>query len=126
MTKKIIAVLLVIVTLFSFCAVASSAASYVNINAKYGNEFCTCTLTGNKTAKVTVQVNCGGKPTVTFKDENGRYIWGEDKAISAAGKRTFKLGADHRVYRIYIKDPKPRLMQASMCSFSNPKNCTIK
>ena len=125
MTKKIIAIFLVAVTLFTVCAVTLSAASYVTIVAK-GNQYCTCTLTGKKTAKVTVQVNCGGKPTVTFRDQYGRYIWGEDKAISAAGKRTFKLGSDHSVYRIYVKDSKPRLMQGSWATFKNPKNCTIK
>lgn len=125
MARKIVAILLVVVTLFSVCAVSTSAASYVTIIAK-GNQYCTCTLTGKKTAKVTVKVNCGGKPTVTFKDQNGRYIWGEDKAIGNTGKRTFKLGSDHRVYRIYVKDSKPRLMQGSWATFSNPKNCTIK
>ena len=125
MTKKIVSILLVVVVLFSMCAVAVSAASYVTISAN-GTSYCTCTLTGSKTAKVTVQVNCGGKPTVTFRDEKGRYIWGEDKAIGNTGKRTFKLGSDHSVYRIYVKDSKPRAMQWSSASFSNPKNCTIK
>ena len=126
MARKIVAILLVVVALFSVFAVTSSAASYVTINAKNGNDYCTCTLTGKKTAKVTVKAECGGKPTVTFKDEKGRYIWGEDKAISANGKRTFRLGSDHSVYRIYVKDSKPRFMQGSWAHFSNPKNCTIK
>lgn len=125
MTRKIIAILLALVALFSICAINVSAASSVTISARYGTEYCTCKLTGNKKAKVTVQTTCGGKPTVTFKDKNGRYIWGEDKAISANGKRTFNLGADHDVYRIYVKDSSPRLMQACSAKFYNPKNCTI-
>ena len=124
MTKKIIAVLLAIMTLFSVCAVTSSAASHVTILAN-GNDYCTVTLNGNKTAKVTIQSQCGGKPTVTFRDVKGRYIWGENKAISANGKRTFKFGSDHRVYRVYVKDSKPRLMQGSFAHFSKAKNCTI-
>ena len=125
MAKKIVAILLVVVCLFSVCAVSAGAASHVTIIAN-GSSYCTVTLTGNKTAKVTIKSECGGKPTVTFKDNKGRYIWGEDKAISANGKRTFKFGSDHSVYRVYVKDSKPRLMQGSWAHFSNPKNCTIK
>lgn len=126
MARKIIAILLAVACIFSVFAVSVSAASYVTINAKNGTDYCTVTLTGNKTAKVTIQSACGGKPTVTFKDSKGRYIWGEDKAISANGKRTFKFGSDHSVYRVYVKDSKPRSMQSSWAHFSNPKNCTIK
>lgn len=126
MARKIVAILLVVVCLFSVCAVSVSAASYVTINAKKGTDYCTVTLTGKKTAKVTIKSQCGGKPTVTFKDNKGRYIWGEDKAISANGKRTFKFGSDHSIYRVYVKDSKPRLSQSSWAHFSNPKNCTIK
>ena len=125
MARKIIAILLVVVCLFSVCAVYSSAASHVTVVAN-GKDYCTVTLTGKKTAKVTVKSQCGGKPTVTFKDNKGRYIWGEDKAISANGKRTFKFGSDHSIYRVYVKDSKPRFMQGSFAHFSNPKNCTIK
>lgn len=124
MARKIIAILLAVVCLFSVCVTSTSAATV--INAKTGTEYCTVTLTGNKTAKVTVKSACGGKPTVTFKDNKGRYIWGEDKAIKANGSRTFRFGADHRVYRVYVKDSKPRTAQRSFAYFQNPKNCTIK
>ncbi len=125
MAKKIVALLCVVTVLFSVCAVTASAASNVTISAKNGTDYCTCTLTGKKTAYVTVKVNCGGKPTVTFKDERGRYIWGENKAIGNTGSRKFKLGSDHKIYRIYVKDSKPRFMQGSWAYFSKPKNCTI-
>lgn len=124
MARKFVAILLAVVCLFSVCVTSASATTIVD--AKRGTEYCTVTLTGNKTAKVTIKSACGGKPTVTFRDNKGRYIWGEDKAISANGSRTFKFGSDHSVYRVYVKDSKPRTAQCSWAYFRNPKNCTIK
>ena len=36
-------------------------------------------------------------------DAKGRYIWGEDNAISWNGTRKFRLGKDNAVYRIYVR-----------------------
>ena len=41
--------------------------------------------------------------SVKMLDEKGRYIWEEDGALTWNGSRTFHLGNDHKVYRIYIK-----------------------
>lgn len=125
MIKRVIAFLLAVMALCSIFAFAATAASHVSIPAKTGSSYCTVRLNGNKKAWVTIKSQCGGKPTVTFRDENGRYIWGQNKAISANGSRSFSFGSDHRVYRVYVKDSAPRLMQASWAHFSNPKNCTI-
>lgn len=44
-----------------------------------------------------------GGYSVCMKDERGRVIWSENNAISWNGSRTFYLGNDHKIYRIYIK-----------------------
>lgn len=122
--KKVLAILLVVVALFSTIAISASAASTVTISAD-GKSYCTVTLTKNKTAKVKIESKCGGKPTVTFRDTRGRYIWGESKAIGANSSRTFSFGADHSAYRVYVQDSAPRFMQPSWAIFKSPSNCTI-
>ena len=115
----------------------TSSSSYctVKINQslinKSGKQYATVKL---KTYDMTGWWNTGAKVRVTLRDGNGRYI----TSWIAKGGDTFKLGDDHRTYRIYVDyydNPGNNFisqgnnftnMGASYkWTFSNPKNCTM-
>ncbi len=129
--KKIIATALVILTLASSTAISASAQTGFflaqNSYTYNKNTYCTCTLSkpGKKDASVKVNLTCTGPLTIRMTDNKGRYIWGEDNTIKRNmmnhGVRTYKLGKNHSVYRLYFKSK-----GTGFCSVSNPKNCSIK
>ena len=126
-SKRIIAFILVVIAVMSMFVVAANADTYYYTSNKFSS-CCTATLSkpGKKNASVKVTVVSTGHATVRMEDANGRYIWGESNAIKVGGimptgNRTFSLGKDHSVYRIFVKTP-----YAGTASFSNAKNCTIK
>lgn len=99
--------LLVFAVVFSF--VSSVALAYTSMNVRSGqfSQCFECTLqNARQSGSVTIAMHPANNKiknyTVRMEDENGRYIWGEDGAISWSGTRTFRLGNDHRVYRIFI------------------------
>lgn len=137
-TKKALAAFLCLTMLFCFFAMNAFAATNDEINAWYGN-CCTVQLTKNKTAKVTLRIRDmmgwknSGKVHIMLTDENGNWL----KEWDATGNSTFKLGADHKYYRIYVR----RFYKKSnwwnnawnfenegktvTWTIENPKNCNI-
>lgn len=127
-TKRIVALVLAVITALSISVVSAGAATYIWTDNSFNTGYCTATLTkpGKKNGSVKVTIVSTTAATVRMTDNRGRYIWGENNAIKVGGvmptgNRTFKLGKDHSVYRIYIKTRYP-----GTASFSNAKNCTIK
>lgn len=126
-SKRIVALILAVITALSISVMSASAATYIYTQNNFNTGYCTATLTqpGKKNGSVKVTIVSTTAATVRMTDNKGRYIWGEDNAIKVGGimptgNRTFKLGKDHSVYRIYIKT-----RYAGTASFSNAKNCKI-
>ena len=84
----------------------AEAAIGINVRPTYEQYF-QCDLTQNRDAEVTIAMFPANPQvknySVRMTDERGNVIWEENGALSWNGKRTFKLGNDHKVYRIYIK-----------------------
>lgn len=133
--KKFFALFLAVVMLVSSLAITISAQTGFYIGSKSftynGNRYCTCTLSnpGRKDAKVKVTFSRSNGCALTIKmtDNSGRYIWGEDYTVSTNafgyGSRTYKLGKNHSVYRLYFRSTTGR--GSGYVSVTNPSNCRI-
>gem|GEM_PF-3149385 len=127
--KKVIATLLLAVILctgFSSAAFAQTGFFLGTNSFSYnGNKYCNCTLTspGKKNASVKVTLTSTGGLTIRMEDQYGRYIWGEDNSIKGNKSRTYTLGKDHSVYRLFFKSTNGK--GTGFVSVSNPKNCSI-
>ncbi|MGN0467843.1 MAG: hypothetical protein ACI4GY_03855 [Acutalibacteraceae bacterium] len=132
--KKRLAALFMVLTLVSAMAINASAQTYFWLGTDSysynGNSYCTCTLTkpGKKDAKVTVKLYSTGPLTIKMTDNRGRSIWSENNSIRPNAwnnaARTYNLGRDHSVYRLYFKSTYGR--GAGSCNVTSPKNCSIK
>ena len=148
MKKKILAVVLTLVMVFSMIPAASLSASAAT-NAKTGSSaYCTVKISqslinkrGRQYATVKLKTydalgwwNTGAKVRITLRDGNGRYI----TSWIAKGGDTFKLGDDHHTYRIYVSyydNPGHGVIsqgnnftnvgKSYKWTISNAKNCTI-
>lgn len=150
MKKRILTIVLTLVMVFStipaatmtaFAATSaktSSSSSYCTVNIsrslinKKGKQYATVKF---KTYDMTGWWNTGAKVRITLRDGNGRYI----TSWIAKGGDTFKLGDDHRTYRIYVSyydnpgknfisqgNNFTNLGSAYKWKISNAKKCTIR
>lgn len=150
MKKRILTIVLTLVMVFSMIPAAtmtasaatsaktSSSSSYCTVNIsqslinKKGKQYATVKF---KTYDMTGWWNTGAKVRITLRDGNGRYI----TSWIAKGGDTFKLGDDHRTYRIYVSyydNPGNNIISqgnnftnlgsAYKWKISNAKNCTIR
>lgn len=114
---------------FVFVLLYSKYQSLIN---KKGKQYATVKF---KTYDMTGWWNTGAKVRITLRDGNGRYI----TSWIAKGGDTFKLGDDHRTYRIYVSyydnpgnnfisqgNNFTNLGSAYKWTISNAKNCTIR
>lgn len=131
--KRIISIFLVVVIVASCLTVASSAQTGFWLGTPSfsynGNRYATATLTNTKkAAKVKVTLTSTGGLTVKMTDSRGRYIWGEDNSIKpnfmGSGSRTYKLGKDHSVYRLYFRQTSRG--HSGFCSVKAVSNCTVR
>ena len=126
---SIILVAIVVVSCFSISASAQTGFWLGGTNFSYnGNTYATCKLTNTKkAAKVKVTLTADGPLTIKMTDTRGRYIWGEDNTIKpnwmGAGSRTYKLGKDHSVYRLYFRTTYKRT--TGFCSVKAVSNCSV-
>lgn len=127
-SKKIIAFVLAVITVFSVSVMSANASTYIYMDNTFNTGYCTATLTkpGKKNASVKITVVSTSGVSVKMTDNKGRYIWSESNAIPVksilpTASRTFNLGKNHSVYRIYVKT-----RYCGTASFSNAKNCTIR
>lgn len=150
MKKRILTIVLSLVMVFSMVPAASmtasaatsaktsSSSSYCTVNIsqslinRKGKQYATVKF---KTYDMTGWWNTGAKVRITLRDGNGRYI----TSWIAKGGDTFKLGDDHRTYRIYVSyydNPENNFISqgnnftnmgsAYKWTITNPKNCTIR
>ncbi|MBQ7580368.1 MAG: hypothetical protein IJU39_03560 [Clostridia bacterium] len=137
-TKKLIALVLAMITVFtamSFSSVNASAANKGRTGSstyckvviskslinKAGRQYATVKLNTGTAANI---FNTGKKVLVTLKDGNGRFItkW------TAKGGDTLKLGDDYSVYRIYVDYAETSFSGVGNSynwKITNAKNCTI-
>ena len=111
---KIISAFVFSVILSIALILPTTVSAYSGI-AVYGNQYrqyFQCTLKNyvknrSKNGSITISMYPANSKirnySVRMVDERGKYIWEENGAISWNGTRTFHLGNDHKVYRIYIK-----------------------
>lgn len=131
--KRIIAIIMVVITVISFSALSASAQTYFwlgsNSYSYNGNSYCTAKLKkpGKTNAKVTVRLTSTGPLSIKMTDSRGRHIWSEDYSIKpnswCNGSRTYTLGKNYSSYRLYFKSTSGR--GTGSCSVTNPKNCSI-
>lgn len=150
MKKRILTIVLTLVMVFSMIPAASlttsaatsaktsSYSSYCTVNIsqslinKKGKQYATVKF---KTYDMAGWWNTGAKVRITLRDGNGRYI----TSWIAKGGDTFKLGDDHRTYRIYVSyydNPGNSIISqannfdnlggAYKWTITSPKNCTIR
>ena len=102
-------VLTLVVSSVSFLTTTEANGKGFDYNSRTFGKCFVCTLKDqNISGSVTISVLSASSQisshAVRMTDVNGRYIWSDDNAMSAPkGKRTFYLGNDHKVYKIYIK-----------------------
>lgn len=132
---------------FVFALIFAATSNYVEATTKANfnntNAFCTVRISDalmNKrgyhyaTVKLVTRsfpgVPTNGKVQITMTDENGNHIWSGIKT----GGVTLRLGNDHSVYRIYVreydygKETAKSLGNGSKCytwEFTNAKNCSV-
>lgn len=141
--KRFAALLLTLVVVASCFVMPASAAS--TVDKKFGVDetyICTIEPKKNKTGEVTITIPdvtdwvASEGVTITMKDENGRYIWGEDYSIpfkynalkhNYTGSRKYTFGSDHKVYKIYLRKTKHEWSGGTMnVTVKSPKNCTLR
>ncbi|MDO4732422.1 MAG: hypothetical protein Q4B50_02755 [Bacillota bacterium] len=126
--KATVAMVLSLVMLFSYADSASAKTSY-NYNSGY-KQYVTCTLQNrSKPGYVRIKTYNSGfrfgytlRNNVRMTDAKGRVIWQEKGAIAMNGSRTFYLGNDHPVYRIYVSS----YYGNGSVNFSNYGNVSIR
>jgi len=148
MKKRILTIVLALVMAFAMIPATSLTASAATSAKTSSSSYCTVKISQsliNKKGKQYATVkfktydmagwwNTGAKVRITLRDGNGRYV----TSWIAKGGDTFKLGDDHRTYRIYVSyyDNPGRgiisqgnnftnLGSAYKWKISNAKNCTI-
>lgn len=131
--KKILAVLMAVLTLVSVGAASASAQTsfYLGSNSySYNrNGYCYVSLKkpGKKNASVKVTLVATGALTIKMTDGSGRYLWSENYSIRPNqwnnAARTYTLGKDHSSYRLYFKMTNGR--GYGRCYVGNAKNCSI-
>lgn len=129
--KKVISVLLVALVVVSCFSLSASAQTGFFLGTKSfsydGNTYATCRLTNTrKSAKVKVTLTSSGPLTIKMTDSRGRYIWGEDNSIKPnwmnSGSRTYTLGKNYSVYRLYFRSTNGK---SGFCSVKAVSNCTV-
>lgn len=131
--KRIIAIIMVVLTVVSFSAFSASAQTYfwlgTNSYSYNGNKYCYVKLKkpGRTNAKVTVRLTSTGPLSIKMTNGNGRYLWSEDYSIKpngwCTGARTYSLGKNNSSYRLYFKSTNG--IGTGSCNVTNPKNCSI-
>lgn len=108
-SKKIaVFVFTVMIVISCFTMTASAQTHWLSVPSNYNNTYTTASLTNaRKDAKVKVNVTCTKPVSIKMTDTRNRVIWSETNAIPVSwmncGNRTFRLGKDHSVYRLYFK-----------------------
>lgn len=116
---RIVALILVTVTLLSVIPLQANAASWRtgNIPSNYRNSGYTTVYLNNTRSDAKIKIHTyyrsvtgaskEGKSRVyiTMKDTSNRWIWGGSIDTGRNGK-TMTLGKDHSAYRIYIREVK--------------------
>lgn len=148
MRKRIIAFILLSLTIFSVLTVSASAFTlgFTESTKKcvWGTYGARCELTGynnkgvltkNAKVKVTLYSTLVSKwgyyaCDIKMTDEKGRVIWAEDDTIVAKKSyqtsRTYKLGKDHSVYCLYFRPSTTEMATAAyMILPSTGTNCKV-
>lgn len=130
--KKFVALLMAAIIIVSMFSITASAQTGFFLGTKSysynGNTYATCKLTNTKkSAKVKVTLTSPKPLTIKMTDSRGRYIWSEDSSIKPnwmnSGSRTYKLGKDHSVYRLYFRSTYS--CSGGFCSVKAVSNCTV-
>ena len=134
--KRIVAMLLVVTTLFAICAVSASAATWRtgNFNRSHNSGYTTVYLSnakkngyikihtyncvkGNHTGKCAGAGETNAKLKVTFLTTSGKWI----TQFNTTSKTKLKLGKDHKAYKINIA---VRQDLGSAANFTNLGKCS--
>ncbi len=105
MLKRMCSLFLVCILILSCCTLSASAARNYNVGSSY-KSYTTCTLNSKQDAYVTIKVyntSAGYRNDVKMTTTAGKTIWSESGAIANNGSRKFRLGTDHKTYRIYVR-----------------------
>ena len=148
MKKRILTVVLALTMVVSMLSVATLTASAATSATTSSSAYCTVNISQSllnkpglqyatvkfKTYDMTGLWNTGAKVCITLRDGNGKYI----TSWIAKGGDTFKLGDDHRTYRIYVSyydnpgknfisqgNNFTNLGSSYKWKITNAKNCTI-
>lgn len=130
--KKVISLLMVVIMIVSVFSISASAQTGFFLGTTSfsynGNTYATCKLTNTKKdAKVKVTLTSNKPLTIKMTDSKGRYIWGEDSTIKPnwmnSGSRTYKLGKNHSVYRLYFRSTYK--CSSGFCSVKSVSNCSV-
>lgn len=139
--KRLIGAILAIAVVFSsfvIChaeTISFTSSTKKTVWEKYGVS-CTLNKPGKKNATVKVglassKVSKYGyyAADILMKDENNNVIWAEDDSIVAKKSywtyRTYKLGKDHKVYKLFFRPSTKELNASAYITVSEPKNCTL-
>ena len=101
---RLVVIVLAISMLLSSMAIFAEA-KWVNMYGSY-RYYATATLTNKRKdayIKISTYPTICSATSVKLTNTRGGYIWSEERAISFASYRVFRLGCDHPAYRVYVK-----------------------